>query len=111
MPPTQFFIKHIEHKFSTYLLLPATIKMIFKSLDKLSQDFTALLNDREDYDIIIEVGENENKTSFTAHSAVLRCRSLYFNKELVNITVQNENNIKTISKPNFSAQSFDIILR
>ncbi|RHZ82639.1 hypothetical protein Glove_106g18 [Diversispora epigaea] len=84
--------------------------MAFKFFDKLSTDFTELLNDKEDYNVIIEVDKNENKKTFTAHSAVLRYRSSYFSKELANIT-QNENNIKTISKPDISVESFDIIIR
>ncbi|RHZ70574.1 hypothetical protein Glove_269g52 [Diversispora epigaea] len=84
--------------------------MSFKFLEKLSQDFTALLNDKEDYNVIIEVSKDENKESFTAHSAVLRYRSSYFNKELTNIP-QNENNVKTIYKPDISAESFNIALR
>ncbi|RHZ70572.1 hypothetical protein Glove_269g50 [Diversispora epigaea] len=83
--------------------------MLLKYFDKLSQDFTALLNDKEDYNVIVEVDKDENKKTFTAHSAVLRCRSSYFNKELTDL--QNENNIKTISKPDISNESFDIILR
>ncbi|RHZ70597.1 hypothetical protein Glove_269g45 [Diversispora epigaea] len=83
--------------------------MTFKFFDKLSHDFTALLNDKEDYNVIIEVDKDENKKTFTAHSAVLRYRSSYFNEELANIP-QDENNNKTISKPDISTESFDIIL-
>ncbi|RHZ67588.1 hypothetical protein Glove_300g124 [Diversispora epigaea] len=82
--------------------------MSFKFLDKLSQDFSELLNDKKDYNVIIEV-DKENKKSFTAHSVVLRYRSSYFDKELENVTT-NEN-IKTIIKPNISAQIFEIILK
>ena len=48
--------------------------MTFKFLEKLSQDFSELLNDKEEYNVIIEVGQEQNKKSFTAHSAVLRYR-------------------------------------
>ncbi|RHZ70592.1 hypothetical protein Glove_269g30 [Diversispora epigaea] len=68
--------------------------MAFKFFDKL----TALLDDKEDYNVIIEVGKDENKLTFMAHSAVLLYRSSYFNKKLANAS-QNDNNIKTISKP------------
>ncbi|RHZ67638.1 hypothetical protein Glove_300g116 [Diversispora epigaea] len=83
--------------------------MSFKFFDKLSQDFSELLNDKKDYNVIIEVDNEENKKSFTAHSVVLRYRSSYFDKELENATT-NEN-IKTIIKPNISAQIFEIILK
>ncbi|RHZ81238.1 hypothetical protein Glove_122g107 [Diversispora epigaea] len=80
--------------------------MSFKFLEKLSQDFTELLDDNEEYNVIIET----NKKSFTAHSPVLRYRSSYFKKELTN-TIANENNIKIITKPNISSELFEIILK
>ncbi|RHZ60522.1 hypothetical protein Glove_352g21 [Diversispora epigaea] len=52
----------------------------------------------------------KNEKSFTAHSNVLKCRSPYFCKELKNI-IPNENNIKTITKPNISDEIFYIILK
>ncbi|RHZ70452.1 hypothetical protein Glove_271g30 [Diversispora epigaea] len=81
--------------------------MSFKFFDKLSQNFIELLNDKEDYNVVIEV---ENEKSFTSHSNVLKCRSTYFHKELKNI-IPNENNIKKITKPNISGVIFDIILK
>ncbi|RHZ78387.1 hypothetical protein Glove_165g121 [Diversispora epigaea] len=84
--------------------------MSFEFFDKLSQDFSELLNDKKEYNVIIEVDKEENKKSFTTHSDVLRYRSPYFDKELENATM-NENNIKTIIKPNISAQIFEIILK
>ncbi|RHZ75517.1 hypothetical protein Glove_213g204 [Diversispora epigaea] len=59
--------------------------MSFKFFDKLSQDFSELLNDKKEYNVVIEV-ELEN-------------------------TVTNENNVKTIIKPNISTQIFEIILK
>ncbi|RHZ87074.1 hypothetical protein Glove_40g60 [Diversispora epigaea] len=84
--------------------------MSFKYLEKLSQDFTELLYDKDEFNVIIEVGKQTNKKSFTAHSIVLRYRSSYFKNELTNTTV-NENNIKTIIMPNISFQVFEIILK
>ncbi|RHZ66619.1 hypothetical protein Glove_306g81 [Diversispora epigaea] len=81
--------------------------MELKFFDKLSQNFTKLLNDKDDYNVIIEV---EDKKQFTAHSNILKCRSPYFCKELDTIN-PNENNIKTIIKPEISAQILDIILK
>ncbi|RHZ76269.1 hypothetical protein Glove_199g150 [Diversispora epigaea] len=81
--------------------------MAFKFFDKLSQNFTELLNDFDDYNVIVEV---KNKKSFTAHSNVLKCRSSYFRNELKNI-IPNENNIKTITVPNISDEIFNIILK
>ncbi|RHZ85529.1 hypothetical protein Glove_64g69 [Diversispora epigaea] len=84
--------------------------MSFKFLDKLSQDFSELLNDKKEYNVVIEVGKEGNKKSFTGHSAVLRYRSSYFDKELENVTA-NKNHIKTIVRPNISAPLFEIILK
>ncbi|RHZ78595.1 hypothetical protein Glove_159g20 [Diversispora epigaea] len=84
--------------------------MTFKFFDKLSQDFSELLNDKKEYNVVIEVGKEENKKSFTAHSVVLRYRSSYFYKELENAPA-NKNHIKTINKPNISAPLFEIILK
>ncbi|RHZ73551.1 hypothetical protein Glove_230g103 [Diversispora epigaea] len=83
--------------------------MTFEFLDKLSQDFSELLNNKEECNVIIEVGQEQNKKSFTAHSAVLRCRSSYFNKELTNTVPSYENN-KIIIKPFISVQIFEILL-
>ncbi|RHZ83785.1 hypothetical protein Glove_87g269 [Diversispora epigaea] len=81
--------------------------MSFKFFDKLSQDFSELLYDKKEYNVVIEVDKKEN---FTAHSVVLRYRSSYFDKELENATT-NENHIKIIIKPNISVQIFEIILK
>ncbi|RHZ84608.1 hypothetical protein Glove_79g59 [Diversispora epigaea] len=81
--------------------------MSIKFFDKLSQNFIELLNDKDDYNVIVEV---ENEKSFTAHSSTLKCRSPYFRKELENI-IPNENNIKKIIKPTISSVIFDIILK
>ncbi|RHZ73734.1 hypothetical protein Glove_229g77 [Diversispora epigaea] len=84
--------------------------MSFKFFDKLSQDFSELLNDKIEYNVVIEVDKEENKKSFTSHSVVLRYRSTHFTKEL-DQTATNENNVKTIFKPNISTQIFEIILK
>ena len=45
--------------------------MSFKFFDKLSQDFSELLNNKNEYNVVIEVDKEENKESFTAHSVIL----------------------------------------
>ncbi|RHZ77485.1 hypothetical protein Glove_177g139 [Diversispora epigaea] len=82
--------------------------MSLKFFDKLSQNLIELLNDGDDYNVIIEV-ENKEK-SFTAHSNILKFRSSYFRRELENIH-PNENNIKIIIKPSISALIFNVILQ
>ncbi|RHZ61732.1 hypothetical protein Glove_346g128 [Diversispora epigaea] len=73
-------------------------------------DFSELIDDKKEYNVIIEVGKEENKKSFTTHSVVLRYRSSYFEKELENAPT-NRNYIKTIIKPNISVRIFKIILK
>ncbi|RHZ81863.1 hypothetical protein Glove_117g78 [Diversispora epigaea] len=82
--------------------------MTLKFYDKLSRNFIELLNDKDDYNVIIEV-ENKEK-SFTAHSNILKYRSSYFRRELENI-YPNKNNIKTITESRISAQIFETILK
>ncbi|RHZ74861.1 hypothetical protein Glove_219g115 [Diversispora epigaea] len=84
--------------------------MSFSFFDKLSQDYSELLNDKKEYNVVIEVDKEENKKSFTSHSVVLRYRSTYFTKEIENIAT-NENHVKTIHKPNISTQIFETILK
>ena len=48
----------------------------------LSKDFSLILNDADDYNVIIEVGENNNTKEFKAHSVILRARSQYFKSAL-----------------------------
>ncbi|RHZ73539.1 hypothetical protein Glove_230g213 [Diversispora epigaea] len=85
--------------------------MKYLFLDKLTQNFSELLNDNEGYNVIIEVGNEPNKKTFAAHSAILRYRSSYFNKELKNTVPNINNSIKTITIQNIPAQVFEIILK
>ncbi|RHZ66633.1 hypothetical protein Glove_306g66 [Diversispora epigaea] len=101
-----FFFSFVRG-FKSFPIVTIYKKMALKFFDKLSQNFTKLLNDKVDYNVIIEV---EDKKQFTAHSNIIKCRSPYFCKELDTIN-PNENNIKTIIKPDISAQIFDIILK
>ncbi|RHZ58650.1 hypothetical protein Glove_372g22 [Diversispora epigaea] len=85
--------------------------MKYKFLDKLSQDFSELFDDKEDHNVIIEVDHEQNIKTFTAHSAILRYRSPYFNKELKNTVPSIDDIIKTITIQNIPAQIFEIILK
>ncbi|RHZ83742.1 hypothetical protein Glove_87g281 [Diversispora epigaea] len=81
----------------------------FSSFEIIKKCLLELLNDKKEYNVVIEVDKEENMKSFNAHSVVLRYRSSYFDKELENVTT-DKNHIKTIIKPNISAQIFEIIL-
>ncbi|RHZ81566.1 hypothetical protein Glove_117g105 [Diversispora epigaea] len=82
--------------------------MALKFFDKLSQNLIEILNDKVDYNVIIEV-KNEER-SFTAHANILKYRSSYFRRKLENIH-PNENNVKTITESSISAQIFETILK
>ncbi|RIB15708.1 hypothetical protein C2G38_2191864 [Gigaspora rosea] len=86
-----------------------TTKMTLDHLKKLSTNFLELLDDKEDFNIIINVGEAPNTKIFRAHSNVLRYRSLYFRDKLANTTTTN--NFKTINLKNVTIQQFEIIIK
>ncbi|RIB25590.1 hypothetical protein C2G38_2165487 [Gigaspora rosea] len=67
--------------------------MTAKHLEKLSIDYLELLNDKEDFNVIINVGESANTKIFRAHSNVLRYRSLYFQDKLANTSKEYPNKI------------------
>ncbi|RHZ58574.1 hypothetical protein Glove_372g33 [Diversispora epigaea] len=85
--------------------------MKYKFLDKLTQNLSELLDDKDECNVIIEVGNELDKKTFTAHSVILRYRSSYFNEELKNTVPDVDNIIKTITVQNISAQVFEIILK
>ncbi|RIB19878.1 hypothetical protein C2G38_1234984 [Gigaspora rosea] len=83
---------------------------MIKFFEKLSNDCLELLDDKEDFNVIINVGESPNNKIFQAHTNILRYRSLYFRIELANIS-KDTNNIKTINLKHVSIQQFEIIIR
>ncbi|RIB12959.1 hypothetical protein C2G38_2041395 [Gigaspora rosea] len=84
--------------------------MTTKIIEKLLNDYIELLNDEEDFNVIINVGKIPDVKTFKTHSAILRYRSLYFRNELANIN-KDKNNIKTINLNHVSIQQFDIIIK
>ncbi|RIB02622.1 hypothetical protein C2G38_2049915 [Gigaspora rosea] len=83
--------------------------MATKILEKLSKNYIELLNNEEDFNVIINVGKFPDIKMFKTHSAILKYRSLYFRNELTKIN-KDENNIKTINLNFVSIQQFDIII-
>ncbi|GBC04616.1 hypothetical protein RclHR1_05780007 [Rhizophagus clarus] len=77
----------------------------------LSKDLSLILNNADDYNVIIEVGENENKKEFRAHSVILRARSPYFKGALSSCWITKKNDMIIFNKPNISPNIFKIILR
>ncbi|CAG8473850.1 1409_t:CDS:2 [Acaulospora morrowiae] len=103
-----------------------------KFYDKLSQDFTKLLELGDGYDVIINVGDDNGeeydsktnqmgsvdedtnkkiKTSFKLHSAILRFRSEYFNKELTDLSPRNSENVIEIRKKHIKPEVFGVIVK
>jgi hypothetical protein len=77
----------------------------------LSKDFSSILNDADDYNVIIQVSENNNIKEFRAHSVILRARSRYFKSALSSEWITKKNNMIIFNKPNINSTVFDIILR
>jgi hypothetical protein len=77
----------------------------------LSKDLSLILDDADDYNVIIKVGENENTKEFRAHSVILRARSPYFKGALSSTWITKENDMIIFNKPNITPIIFDMILR
>ncbi|RHZ76972.1 hypothetical protein Glove_187g25 [Diversispora epigaea] len=78
--------------------------------DRLSADFSGILESGIDYNVIIEVGEAPSNQRFKTHSLILQSRSSYFEIKL-NETMLNDDNIKIIYLPEISVENFEIIIK
>jgi hypothetical protein len=83
--------------------------LIFHS--NLSKDFSLILNDADDYNVIIQVGENQNVKEFHAHSVILRARSPYFKGAFSSNWITERNNVIMFNKPNVTPVVFEMILK
>jgi hypothetical protein len=77
----------------------------------LSKDLLLILDDADDYNVIIRVGEDENTKEFRAHSVILRARSSYFKSALSSSWITKKNDMIMFNKPNITPNVFDMILR
>ena len=77
----------------------------------LSKDFSLILNDSDDFNVIIQVGENQNTKEFRAHSVILRARSPYFKSALSADWITKKNNMIMFNKPNITPTVFGMILK
>ncbi|RIB24037.1 hypothetical protein C2G38_2169644 [Gigaspora rosea] len=84
--------------------------MAIEFFKKLSNDLTNLLENEEDYNVLIEVGQMPDHQIFKAHSVILNSRCPYFH-EMLNKTTYNEKNVKKISTPHISVTIFKIIIK
>ena len=85
--------------------------MVSKFHSNLSKDLSLVLNDADDFNVIIQVGENKNTKEFRAHSVILRARSPYFKSALSNEWITKKNNMIMFNKPNITPTVFDMILK
>ncbi|GBC01614.1 hypothetical protein RclHR1_04260014 [Rhizophagus clarus] len=77
----------------------------------LLKDLSLILNDADDYDVIIEVGENQNIKEFRAHSVILRARSPYFKGALSANWITKKDDMIMFNKPNVTSTVFEMILK
>jgi len=77
----------------------------------LSKDFSLILNNADDFNVIIQVGENNNAKEFRAHSVILRARSPYFKSALSSSWITKKNDMIMFSKPNITPTVFDMVLK
>ncbi|CAG8724652.1 9489_t:CDS:1, partial [Acaulospora morrowiae] len=70
--------------------------------NSVSIDFANLLENPEDYNIKILVGEEPNVKEFKAHKFILVSRSDYFQRALSSQWERAENGIIVFKKPNIS---------
>ncbi|RIA86167.1 hypothetical protein C1645_829704 [Glomus cerebriforme] len=77
----------------------------------LLRDLSLILNDSDDYNVIIQVGENQTMKEFRAHSVILRARSPYFKSALSTNWIMKRDDMILFSKPNISPMIFEMILK
>ncbi|RHZ46890.1 hypothetical protein Glove_606g122 [Diversispora epigaea] len=76
-----------------------------------SNDFIKLLENGDEHNIIIEVGEHPFMQTFKLHSTVLCYRCPYLYEEFKKSIINNDDNIRIIQKPQISAKPFNFIIK
>uniref|UniRef100_U9UI04 Kelch-like protein 17 n=1 Tax=Rhizophagus irregularis (strain DAOM 181602 / DAOM 197198 / MUCL 43194) TaxID=747089 RepID=U9UI04_RHIID len=77
----------------------------------LLKDISSLLNDADDFNVIIKVGDYEYVKEFRAHSVILRARCPYFKNELSDEKSTKKNNMITFNIPNITPTVFEMVLK
>ena len=77
----------------------------------LSQNLLLMLNDSDDFNVIIQVGENSNVKEFRAHSNILRTRSPHFKSALSAKWITEKDNMIEFKKSNINPTVFEMILK
>ena len=77
----------------------------------LSKDLSLILNDADDFNVIIQVGENQDVKEFRAHSVILRARSSYFKGAFSADWITKKDDMIVFNKPNIAPVVFEMILK
>ena len=75
------------------------------------KDISSMLIDSDEYNVIIQIKENQNIKEFRAHSNILRVRSPYFKNLISADKIKNENHVVIFNKPYITSTVFEIVLR
>ena len=77
----------------------------------LSKDLSLILNDVDDFNVIIQIGKNKNIKEFCAHSVILWACSSYFKIAFSSNWIIKKDNMIMFSKENITSIVFDMILK
>jgi len=77
----------------------------------LLKDISSMLIDSDEYNVIIQIKENQNIKEFRAHSNILRVRSPYFKNLILADKIKNENDVVIFNKPHITPTVFEIVLK
>ena len=80
-------------------------------LTHLSDDFCQILEQMEEYNTMIFVGQESDVRVFHAHSIVLKARSEYFRAAFVKDWAKKDGQFYCFRKPNISPAAFEMILK
>ncbi|GES81785.1 hypothetical protein GLOIN_2v1878320 [Rhizophagus clarus] len=83
--------------------------LIFHS--NLLRDISSMLSDADDFNVTVQVGENDNTKEFKAHSIILRARCPYFRSALSSEWITKKNDMIIFSKPNIKPTVFEMVLK
>ncbi|PKC08946.1 hypothetical protein RhiirA5_416302 [Rhizophagus irregularis] len=79
--------------------------------NSMSVDFSNLLENNEDYNVKIIVGEDSNIKEFKVHSIILSSRSIYFKNALSSRWAKKEDGIIVYNKPNIAPLVFEVLIK
>ncbi|RIA83943.1 hypothetical protein C1645_833032 [Glomus cerebriforme] len=73
--------------------------------------FFFIINDSDDYNVIIQVGKNKDMKEFRAHSIILRARSPYLKSAFSSGWITKKDDVIMFNKPNITSIVFDMVLK